>query len=57
MNKFRLIIPYSTEVDLQTFLHFPVPAQRAVLPELSSSYDLGIKVRRLLSKRVTDGVC
>lgn len=57
MNKFRLIIPYSTEVDLQTFLHFPVPAQRAVLPELTSSYGLGIKVRRLLSKRVTDGVC
>lgn len=54
-DKFLLIIPCSTEVDLQAFLHFLVPAQRAVLPELASSYDLGINVRRVLSKRDSHG--
>lgn len=43
-DELLLSIPFSTDLDLEAFPHFPVPAHGAVLPVFASLWFMGWKM-------------
>lgn len=49
-DKSLLVIPFSTDLDLQAFLHFPVPVHRAVLLVFASLWFMGWNQKMIMQE-------